>query len=206
VVFSTFVPVPGSAEPSTMTGRQDLQREQHSRYYHHIIQGEPMLSTQMLEKLNAQITVEFFSSNLYLQMSAWCSHNGYAGCAKFLLVHSLEERTHMEKFFHYVDETGGLALIDAIAKPASEFKGLVDIFTQTLEHEKYVTACINALVDFALETKDYATFNFLQWFIGEQHEEENLFATILDKIKMIGTEGRGMYLIDKEIGKLAMKD
>jgi ferritin len=165
-----------------------------------------MLSKEMLEKLNAQITVEFFSSNLYLQMSAWCSHNGYSGSAKFLMAHSMEERTHMEKFFHYVDETGNLAVIDALAKPASSFEGLTDLFTQTLEHEKHVTSCINALVEFALATKDYATFNFLQWFIAEQHEEENLFNTILDKIKMIGTEGRGLYLIDKEIGKLAMKE
>lgn len=165
-----------------------------------------MLSTEMLEKLNAQITVEFYSSNLYLQMSAWCSHNGYAGCAKFLSAHSNEERQHMEKLFHYVDETGGLAIIDAIAKPATSYANLVDVFTQTLEHEKYVTSCISSLVDFAMQIKDYASFNFLQWFIAEQHEEENLFATILDKIKMIGTEGRGLYLIDKEIGKLAMKD
>jgi ferritin len=165
-----------------------------------------MLSTEMLEKLNAQIGVEFYSSNLYLQMSSWCSYNGYAGAAKFLLAHSTEERMHMEKLYRYVDETGGFAVIGAIDKPTPEFAGLVDVFTQTLEHEKYVTACIAALVDFALQTKDYASFNFLQWFIAEQHEEENLFATILDKIKMIGTEGRGMYLIDKEIGKLAAKE
>ena len=162
-----------------------------------------MLSTQMLDKLNAQITVEFFSSNLYLQMSAWCSHNGYAGCAKFLLAHSMEERTHMEKFFHYIDETGGLAIIDAMEKPSHSYSGLVDLFTQILDHEKFVTSKINELVDLALQTKDFSTFNFLQWFISEQHEEENLFATTLEKIKMIGTEGRGLYLIDKEIGKLA---
>ncbi len=162
-----------------------------------------MLTNSMCERLNQQIEVEFFSSNLYLQMSSWCSVNGLNGSAAFLMAHSLEEREHMMKFFHYITETGARALVPALARPEENYDSLLDLFTKTLDHEKFVTSKINELVDKALTEKDFATFNFLQWFVSEQHEEEALFTGILDKIKLIGTEGRGLFLIDKEIGKLA---
>ena len=164
-----------------------------------------MVSQSIRNKLNEQITLEFFSSNLYLQMGAWCTWKGYAGAAGFLLLHAQEEYGHMSKLFHYLGETGGLAVITAIEKPQSEFESLLEVFTLILEHEKLVTSKINDLVDMAFQEKDFSTFNFLQWYVAEQHEEETLFTSILDKIRMIGAEGRGLYLIDKEIGKLAVK-
>jgi ferritin len=164
-----------------------------------------MVSQTILNKLNEQITLEFYSSNLYLQMGAWCTWKGYSGAARFLLLHATEEYGHMTKLFHYIGETGGLSVIPGIEKPQTEFDSLLNVFTKTMEHEKIVTAKINELVDAAFNEKDYSTFNFLQWYVAEQHEEETLFASILDKIKMIGVEGRGLYLIDKEIGKLAVK-
>lgn len=65
-----------------------------------------------------------------------------------------------------------------------------------------ITEQINELVDIALNEKDYSTFNFLQWYVAEQHEEEKLFKSILDKIDVINIEGRGLYMIDKEIGSM----
>lgn len=165
-----------------------------------------MLSKKILAMLNEQITLEFFSSNLYLQMSSWCTASGLEGSARFLLAHSNEERMHMEKLFRYVNETGAMAVIDAIEKPKTEFKDLYELFKETLEHERLVTRKINELVDAAFTEKDFSTFNFLQWYVAEQHEEEALFMSVLDKVKMIGTEGRGLYLIDKEIGKLATRE
>ena len=164
-----------------------------------------MVSQTILNKLNEQITLEFYSSNLYLQMGAWCIWKGYSGASRFLLQHASEEYGHMTKLFQYIAETGGLAVIPGIDKPQTEFDSLLDVFTQTMEHEKLVTSKINELVDTAFTEKDFSTFNFLQWYVAEQHEEECLFTSILDKIKMIGSEGRGIYLIDKEIGKLAVK-
>jgi ferritin len=162
-----------------------------------------MLSKPMLAKINSQITIEFFSSNLYLQMSSWAAFNNYPGVAAFLHAHAAEEYMHMEKFFDYVNETGSMAIIDAIEKPASEYENLLDMFTKILEHEKFVTSKIYELVDAAFAGKDFGTFNFLQWYVAEQREEETLFTALLDKIKMVGTEKRHLYFIDKEIGKLA---
>lgn len=161
-----------------------------------------MLSTQMIEKLNKQITLEMYSSNLYLQMGSWCESKGLEGSARFLYAHAKEELDHMRKLFSYVNGTGVMAVIGAIDKPKEDFKSIKDIFEMTMNHEKKITASINTLVEFALEEKDFSTFNFLQWYVSEQHEEEKLFNNILDKIEIIGIEGRGLFMIDKEIGTM----
>jgi ferritin len=165
--------------------------------------GAKMLSKNLLTKMNTQVMLEFFSSNLYLQMSAWCDYNGFSGSAAFMRAHAKEEMMHMQKLFDYILETGALAVIDTIKKPEADYESLRDVFTQTYNHELMVTKQINELVDATLEEKDFSTFNFLQWYAAEQHEEEKLFKSILDKIDIIGMEGGGLFMIDKEIGGLA---
>jgi ferritin len=164
-----------------------------------------MLSKNLLSKMNTQVTLEFFSSNLYLQMGAWCDYNGFSGSAAFLRVHAKEEMMHMQKLFDYICETGSLPLIDTIEKPEADYESIRDVFTRTYNHEEMITKQINELVDLTLAEKDYSTFNFLQWYVAEQHEEQKLFKSILDKIDIIGMEGRGLFMIDKEIGGLAVR-
>ncbi|VEI44736.1 ferritin-like protein 1 [Actinobacillus equuli] len=106
-------------------------------------------------------------------MSAWCSKNGFAGAANFLLRHADEELEHMQKLFNYVSETGGLPLLGKIEAPRKEYASLKELFDEVLTHEKHVTAKINELVEVTFAAKDYSTFNFLQWYVAEQHEEEN---------------------------------
>jgi len=164
-----------------------------------------MLSKKMVELLNKQINLEFYSANLYKQMSAWCEHKGYTGCAAFLASHAGEESIHMDKLFTYVAETGSLPILGSIAAPPTEYADVATIFKATLEHERTITASINALVAAAFEEKDFSTFQFLQWYVSEQHEEEHLFQGILDKMNIIGTEGKGIYFFDKEIRKMGIK-
>ena len=156
-----------------------------------------MLSEKMLKALNEQITLEFYSSNLYLQMSSWCEFNALDGCAKFLKVHAAEEMEHMQRLFTYVNETGGLAIVGQIDAPPVEFKSISEIFQETYEHEVYITGKINRLAKTAQQEDDFSTFNFLQWYVAEQHEEEKLFKSIIDKIEMIGPSG--LFFIDKEV-------
>lgn len=164
-----------------------------------------MLSKSLVGKLNDQINLEFFSSNLYLQMAAWCESQGLRGTAFFLGKHAGEEMMHMRKLFDYVNETGNLAVLGTIAAPAVSYQSLADLFTQVLEHERQVTAKINMLVDTAMQEKDFATFNFLQWFVSEQHEEESLIGEIVGKVKLVGGEGRGLYFLDREIASIAAR-
>ncbi len=161
-----------------------------------------MLKKQVVDKLNEQINQEFYSSNLYLQMSSWCTYKGLEGSAKFLKAHATEEMGHMQRLFDYVNECGAIAKLGEIKAPPTEFDSIISIFQQTYEHESSITNSINDLVHLAFDQQDYSTFNFLQWYVAEQHEEEKLFKSILDKINIIGTEGRGIYHIDQVIGNL----
>jgi len=162
-----------------------------------------MLNESMVARLNRQINLEHYSANLYLAMSSWCSHRGYAGAAAFLKQHSFEEMAHAHKLFDYINETGALAVIGGIGAPPGEFASLKDVFEKTFAHETTVTQEINGLVDDALNQKDYSTFNFLQWYVAEQHEEERLFKSILDLFEIMEPEGRGLLMIDREIGAKA---
>lgn len=161
-----------------------------------------MLSQIMVDKLNAQINLEFYSSNLYLQMASWCEHQGLDGCNTFLRRHAQEEMEHMQKLFDYVNETGAMAVLGSIEAPPHEYSSIRDVFHATYHHECTVTKKINALAHTAFTEQDYSSFNFLQWYVAEQHEEEKLFKSILDKIDMIGTENKGLYYIDQEVAKL----
>lgn len=161
-----------------------------------------MLTQKMIQRLNEQVNLEMYSSNIYLSMSAWCANKGLHGSAKFLKDHSKEELSHAYKLFDYINETGAVALIDTIEKPINGFRDLKDVFERTYKHELLVSKSILELVDVALSEKDYATFNFLQWYVSEQHEEEKLFKDILDKFEVIGMEGRGLFMIDREIASL----
>ena len=161
-----------------------------------------MLTKTMEAKLNEQVALEFYSSNLYLQMSSWCHSRGLEGCAAFLRDHAEEERGHMMRIFDYINETGAMAVLSSIDKPGFEYADVKAVFEATYAHEQLVTRAINDLVAAAFEERDFSTFNFLQWYVAEQHEEENLFKGILDKATLIGMEGRGMYHFDAEIKQL----
>jgi ferritin len=162
-----------------------------------------MLSNALVDRLNDQINLEFYSSNLYLQMSSWCEFKGLEGCAQFLKLHAQEEMGHMQRLFNYVNETGAMAVLGKIDAPPTQFESVVDVFKKTYEHECLVTKKINDLADAALKDKDYSTFNFLQWYVAEQHEEEKLFKSILDRIEIIGTDGKGIFFIDQELKQMA---
>jgi len=148
-----------------------------------------MLTQEIATLLNDQVNAEYFASNVYLQLSAWCEDQGLEGSAKFFRQHSLEERAHMDKIFDYMTECGQFVRIEAIPQPPAEFDNLMDVIQAAYEHEQNVTAMIRNIADHAFESKDYTTFNFIEWFIAEQHEEEVLFGKILAKAKMLGFDG-----------------
>ncbi len=158
-----------------------------------------MISEKMAKALNDQIGLEGYASYLYLSMASWCDKEGLGGCAEFLHRQSAEERDHMLKIFHYLTEVDQHALTPSISQPPHEFESVQALFRQVYAHEQKVTLSINKLVAMATLDNDYSTISFLQWYIEEQREEENLMRTILDKIKLIGDGPLSLYYIDKEI-------
>ncbi len=165
-----------------------------------------MLTPTMVEKLNEQINLEFYSSNLYLQMSAWCEDKGFEGAAIFLRKHATEEMEHMNRLFTYVSETGAMPILGSIDSPPHNFETLGEVFNATYEHECLITQKINELTHVAFTTHDYSTFNFLQWYVAEQHEEEKLFKGIIDKIQLVGEDGKALFWIDKDLAEMAKNE
>ncbi len=165
-----------------------------------------MLSKKIETALNDQIAKEAYASNYYLAMASWCEKSGLRGTASFMYEQSEEELEHMMKLLRYVNSTGGHGLVAEIPQPPNTFKSISHVIELALEHELAVTKSINKLVELCFNEKDYSSFNFLQWYVTEQHEEEHLFNSILDLIKITGTDGRGVYFIDNEIGKFREKE
>lgn len=160
-----------------------------------------MISKKMEKALNEQINKELFSSYYYFSMAAYFENINLDGMANFMKIQAQEEVTHALKFYSYINEQGGRVVLDAIEKPKTEFESALQIFELGLEHEKYVTSRINNLVDLALEEKDHATKAFLDWFITEQVEEESTMDSIVNKIKLIGSTGHGLLMIDAQLGQ-----
>lgn len=155
---------------------------------------------KVMEKaLNNQIAEEFYSAYLYLSMAAHCENIGLKGFANWLRVQNQEEMFHFTKFFNFVLARGGSVKLQAIKEPPSSWKSPLDIFEQTLKHEEHITSCINKLVNQAREENDNASFNFLQWFVGEQVEEEDNVNSLLAKLKLAKDNPASLFMIDQEL-------
>ncbi len=165
-----------------------------------------MLSKKIETALNKQIRLEAESSQIYLSMASWSETKGYSGIAEFMYAHADEERMHMLKIVKYVNERGGHAIITDLVAPPKDFKTPEKMFETVLSHEIFVSKSINDLVDITFTEKDYATHNFLQWYVAEQIEEEATARTILDKINLIADTKSGFYMFDKDIKTMFPQD
>ncbi|WP_178991038.1 ferritin [Winogradskyella schleiferi] len=163
-----------------------------------------MLSKSIEAALNKQVRIEAESSQIYLAMAIWAEVKGLEGISSFMYSQSDEEREHMLKLVKFINERGGQAHVSELNAPNVKHKSYKEMFEKLLEHEIFVSESINELVHISLQEKDYATHNFLQWYVAEQIEEEAMARTILDKVKMIGDDKGGLYLFDRDIQQLTI--
>ncbi len=160
-----------------------------------------MLSTPMLQKLNDQIRHEFYSSYAYLSMAAWFESQDLPGMASWMRLQADEERQHAHKFFDYVLDRGAQVQLQGIAQPPVKFTTPLEVFEQALSHERAVTASINALYAQALEDKDFASVQFLDWFVKEQVEEEKTTSLVIGQLRRIDGNGPALLVLDRELGQ-----
>lgn len=159
-----------------------------------------MLSKSIQEALNNQVAMEAESSQAYLAMASWAEiQPGLDGVTDFFYKQSDEERIHMLRLIRYINERGGFAIVPALHQPNITFQSLKRVFEELLKHEIKVSESINDIVDLALKEKDFATHNFLQWYVSEQIEEERLARTLNDKLELVGDDKSGIYLFDRDI-------
>jgi len=162
-----------------------------------------MVTKNVEKALNDQIKKEEHSSRIYLAMASWCERNGYPGASDFLYAQTEEERMHMLKLVHYLNDRGGNTVVGKLDAPDAKYKSLLDVFKQVLQHEEYISASINELYAVCVKEKDFTTANYLQWYISEQIEEESTARSILDQINLAGAEKGGLFMVDKELATLA---
>ena len=135
-------------------------------------------------------------------MAVWCDVESLEGCAAFLYRQADEEREHMLKLIHYINDSDAMAVIPELPAPKAEYTSIRALFEAVYEGEHAVTAAINKIVAQCYEIHDHATLSFLQWYIEEQREEEALMRSIIDKINLIGDGPQSLYYIDKELRQI----
>ena len=155
------------------------------------------ISPKMKKALNDQVTLEASASNSYLAMASWCEVIGYQGAADYFYAQSDEERTHMLKIVHYLNDMGAIASIPATKAPLSSYKSLEGLIKTALKNEQTVTKAIHKMVEITLKEKDHSTYAFLEWFVNEQVQEETKFETILQKFDLLGRDKLAIHEIDK---------
>ena len=162
-----------------------------------------MITKKLEEAINKQINEEMFSSYLYLSMASWFESQNLKGFGNWMRIQAMEELTHAKRFYAYLIDRGARVILKEIRGPKTDWKNPIDAFEDVLKHEQVVTGLINNLADLALEAKDHATHNFLQFFIAEQVEEEANADAIIQSLKLVNDQQSGLFLIDKDLAARA---
>ena len=159
-----------------------------------------MISQSLTDALNEQVKQELYSSYLYLSMSAYCANQNLDGFAHWMRLQADEEREHAMKFFDFIQDRDGRAVLQAIPQPPREFGSPVNLFEQVLAHEQEVTSLIEQLYRKAGAEQDHAAQIFLEWFITEQVEEEKTASQLLETLKLAGDNKVALLMLDRELG------
>jgi len=165
-----------------------------------------MISKKIEKEINEQINAEFWSAYLYLSMSSYFVSKNLPGFANWMKVQYQEEISHALKFFNYLNERGGRVILEPIKEVKTEWKDEVEVFQETLKHEQHVTSLINNLINSAIEEKDHATNNMLQWYISEQVEEEANVDEILQQLILLEGNKYGLLMLDREMRQRTFVD
>lgn len=162
------------------------------------------LSPVIAQALNEQMTNEAHNAQIYLSYASWAADKGYDGISNFLFRHANEERNHMMKFLEYILKRGGKVVVSAIPAPGPDPASVYDCFEKVFQSEVENTGKIYRIVEMSMAEKDWATWNFMQWFVKEQTEEETLALDLLSKIKVAGGPNANpdaLYVLDVDLKK-----
>jgi len=159
-----------------------------------------MLSQSLTDALNEQVKHELYSEYLYLAMSAYCDDRSLPGFAHWMRLQADEEREHAMRFFDFITDRDGRAILQAIPQPPRDFGSPTALFEQVLAHEQEISSLIDQLYRKALSEQDHATQIFVEWFISEQVEEEKTAKQILETLRLAGDSNVGLLMVDRELG------
>ncbi|QWF23833.1 ferritin [Nocardioides sp. LMS-CY] len=141
-----------------------------------------MAAPRFVEQLNVQIGNELAAHNQYLACAVHYDALTMPQTAALFYGQALEERAHASMMIQYLLDTDSAVTIPAVPAPVSRFDDVVAPVELALEQEKRVTDQINGLLRIAREESDFASEQFMQWFIKEQVEE---VATMSDLLAVV---------------------
>jgi ferritin len=159
-----------------------------------------MISDTLRDEINEQIKYEMYSAYMYLAMSAWCAERNLSGFAHWMNLQAQEEVDHAMRFFNFLLERGARVELQTIDAPPSDYGDPVAVMEKSLEHEKFVSSRIHQLYKLAVEEGDYPAQVMLQWFVSEQVEEEASIDEIIERMKMFGSDGTSLFMVDTQLG------
>ncbi|HEY8540783.1 MAG TPA: ferritin [Pseudothermotoga sp.] len=160
-----------------------------------------MIKEAIQRAFNEQIKKELDSAYLYLSMAAYFDSQNLEGMAHWMKLQAKEEFKHAMKFYEHINERGGRVELFSLEEPVKEWTGPFEVFKHVYEHEQRVTASIYNLVELSKKENDHAAYNFLQWFVNEQIEEESNASKILQTIEKIKDSPVGIIMMDRELAK-----
>lgn len=160
-----------------------------------------MLSKKIINALNTQISFEFNAAYVYFGMAAFCDAKSMDGFASWFKIQAEEEVAHGMKIYQYLIDLGEHVDLKPIEAPATQFSSFEELFQTAVDNEKKLARVLNELANLAMEEKDQMTYQFLKWFLDEQVEEIALTNNVLDKIKLVGDNGNGLFILNDELGK-----
>ena len=158
-----------------------------------------MITKKMIEDINAQINAEMWAAQLYLAMSIDAWRMGCRGMSHWLRKQHEEELQHAYRFIEYLANRNARAALEDVTGVTKTWKCPQEMFEHALEHERKISQRIYALCNTALNDGDYATFHFLQYFVGEQVEEEASAMEIVDTLKCLGDDVAALYAYDNSL-------
>ena len=160
-----------------------------------------MINSKIAAALNDQLNLEYHSAYSYLAMSAYFLTQNLNGFAHWMRVQAQEELAHGMKIYDFLDDREAEIRFRALDAPKQNWDSPLDVFEDSLAHEQKVSQSIYNIADLALSERDHATHTFLQWFIAEQVEEEAAVKELIDTLKLVGTEGNGLFLLDRDLAQ-----
>jgi len=167
-----------------------------------IVRVKSLLSANIEMLLNQQIKKEATSSSVYLAMASWCNRNGFDYSSEYFFKQAEEERYHQLKLYKYVLDMGGNAVSPEVTNIKNEYNAFREVFEDALEQEVAITQSFKNIAGNCMKEQDFVTFEFLNWFMKEQREEEYKARRALELFEVIGEEGTGRWEIDKHVNKI----
>ncbi|AFJ46660.1 non-heme ferritin-like protein [Shimwellia blattae] len=156
----------------------------------------------MVEKLNAQMNRVFYSSNLYLQLSSWCSEHSLNGTAYFLRQQAQGDVTQMMQLFDYMKESGANPVVGEIKVPGNPCDSLETLFEKALADHQGRRTALAQLFSEAEALNDTTTLHFLQGIRARLNQTGQLLKTLSDEAHNARIAGMCMAQTDKHLAGL----